>query len=96
MKTTNLRNKPVDKRRLNAQDREQYKRSDGPRQQAVARVRARKGQLAWDKNVQRGRQEHKPGTGGLTFGKELQQERMREEGAKVQRAKQLRPEKPIY
>ena len=96
MKTTNLRNKPVDKRRLNAQDRAQYKRTDGPRQQAIARVRARKGQMAWDNKVKVGRQERNPGTGGFTKGISLQQARMREEGAKVERAKALRPEKPVY
>ena len=96
MKTTNLRNKPVDKRRLNAEDKEQYKRSDSSRQQAVARVRAHKGQLAWSDKVNVGRQEQNPGTGGFVQGISLQQARMREEGAKIERTKALRPEKPIY
>tara|TARA_R110002050_G_scaffold270191_1_gene413172 strand:- start:2 stop:286 length:285 start_codon:yes stop_codon:yes gene_type:complete len=94
VKSTNLRNKPVDRRRLNKQDREQY--NPGPRQQAVARARMRKGNLAYEKNAPRGTQEHKPGTGGFTSGLGLQQARNREEGAKVARSKALRPEDPMY
>ena len=35
--------------------------------------------------------ERKPGTGGFTKGIGVQQERLREEGAKVRRAEALRP-----
>ena len=94
MKTTNLRNKPLDRRRLSKEDREQYNPSN--RMKAVAKARARKGQLAWENSVDMGRQEQKPGTGGFTSGLALQQARNREEGAKVARSKALRPEKPIY
>ena len=94
MKTTNLRNKPLDRRRLSKKDREQYNPTN--RMQAVAKARARKGQLAWENSVDMGRQEQKPGTGGFTSGLALQQARNREEGAKVARSKALRPEKPIY
>ena len=94
MKTTNLRNKPVDRRRLSAEDRASYKPSN--RVQAVSKARARKGQLAWNNKVNVGRQEQNPGTGGFTQGISLQQARLREEGAKVERAKALRPEKPVY
>ena len=94
MKTTNLRNKPLDRRRLSKEDREQYNPSN--RMKAVSKARARKGQLAWENKVDMGRQEQKPGTGGFTSGLGLQQARNREEGAKVQRSKALRPEKPVY
>jgi hypothetical protein len=94
VKTTNLRNKPVDRRRLSAEDRASYKPSN--RVQAVSKARARKGQLAWNNKVNMGRQEQSPGTGGFTQGISLQQARLREEGAKVERAKALRPEKPVY
>ncbi len=94
MKSTNLRNKPVDRRRLSAEDRASYKPSN--RMQAVSKARARKGQLAWENKVPMGRQEQSPGTGGFTKGIALQQARLREERAKVERAKALRPEKPIY
>ena len=94
MKTTNLRNKPLDRRRLSAEDRAQYNPSN--RMKAVAKARARKGDLAWSNKVNTGRQEQKPGTGGFTSGLALQQARNREEGAKVRRSKALRPEKPVY
>ena len=88
MKTTNLRNKPVDKRRLNAQDRAQY----NPRTAAksVAQARLKRGQLAWENKVPVGRQERRPGTGGFTQGISMQQDRVRNEGAKLARSKQLR------
>ncbi len=94
MKSTNLRNKPLDRRRLSAEDRAQYNPTN--RMKAVSKARARKGQLAWANKTNVGRQEQKPGTGGFTSGLALQQARNREEGAKVRRSKELRPEKPVY
>ena len=79
---------------MSAEDRASYRPST--RMQAVAKARARKGQLAWDNKVQTGRQEQKPGTGGFTKGLAAQQDRNRNEGAKVARSKALRPEKPVY
>ena len=90
----NLRNKPVDRRRLSAEDKESYRPSS--RMQAHSRAKQRRGQLAWDNKVTRGTQEQKPGTGGFTSGLGLQQQRNREKGAEIQRSKQLRAEKPIY
>jgi len=94
VKSTNLRNKPVDRRRLSAEDKESYR--PGNRSKALSRARQRKGQMAWDAKVTRGTQEQKPGTGGFTKGLAAQQERNRAEGAKVRRSKELRAEKPIY
>ena len=94
MNTTNLRNKPVDKRRLSKEDRESYRPSG--RASALSKARQRKGQMAWDKNVTRGTQEQKPGTGGLSMGRNTQGQRQAQEGAKVQRSKELRAEKPVY
>lgn len=88
MKTTNLRNKPVDKRRLNAQDRAQY--SGRAKAKNVAQARLKRGNLAWENKVNVGRQERRPGTGGFTAGIETQQQRVRDEGQKLQRSKQLR------
>ncbi len=79
---------------MSAEDRASYRPTN--RMQAVAKARGRKGQLAWDNKVQMGKQEQTPGTGGFTSGIALQQARLREEGAKVQRSKALRPEKPVY
>ena len=94
MKSTNLRNKPVDRRRLSAEDRQSYQ--PGNRAGAVAKARARKGQLAWNNKVNVGKQEQKPGTGGFTQGIAMQQARLREKGAELDRAKQLRNEKPSF
>jgi hypothetical protein len=94
VKSTNLRNKPVDKRRLSAEDRQTYKSNN--RASALAKARQRKGQMAWDSKVTRGTQEQKPGSGGLSMGRATQGQRQAQETAKVQRSKQLRAEKPIY
>ena len=94
MKSTNLRNKPVDRRRLSAEDRESYRPNN--RASALAKARQRKGQMAWDTKVTRGTQEQKPGTGGFTKGLAAQQDRNRQKGAEVARSKQLRAEKPVY
>ncbi len=94
MKSTNLRNKPVDRRRLSAEDRQSYRPNN--RASALAKARQRKGQMAWDAKVTRGTQEQKPGTGGFTKGLAAQQERNRAKGAEVKRAKALRAEKPVY
>ena len=94
MKSTNLRNKPVDKRRLSAQDKESYR--SGNRASALAKARQRKGQMAWDNKVQIGKQERKPGSGGLSMGRNTQGQRQAQEGAKVARSKALRSEKPVY
>lgn len=94
MKSTNLRNKPVDRRRLSAEDRQSYRPSN--RASALAKARRRKGQMAWDSKVPRGKQEHKPGSGGLSMGRSTQAQRQANEGAKIRRSKALRAEKPIY
>ena len=94
MKSTNLRNKPVDRRRLSAKERQSYRPNN--RASALAKARQRKGQMAWDSKVTRGTQEQKPGTGGFTKGLAAQQERNRAKGAEVKRSKQLRAEKPVY
>lgn len=94
MKTTNLRNKPIDRRRLSAEDRSQYKPQ--ARSTALAKARQRKGQMAWNKNTKQGRQERNPGTGGFTAGIQTQQQRLRDKGAELKRSKQLRNEKPVY
>jgi len=88
VKTTNLRNKPLDRRRLSAEDRAQY----NPRRKAksVAQARLNRGQLAWENKVDIGRQEHRPGTGGFTASIGTQQQRVRDEGQKLARSKQLR------
>jgi len=70
-------------------DRQSYR--PGQRTQKVARARARKGYMAQLENMPKNTTDRKPGTGGFTQGLSAQQGRQREEGAKVRRAKQLRP-----
>lgn len=86
----NLRNKPVDRRRLSAADKESYKPTQ--RLKAVAKVKAYRGQMAMENNNEQFRTEKKPGTGGFTGGVGIQQERLRDKGAKLARSKQLRSE----
>ena len=88
MNTTNLRNKPVDKRRLSAEDKQQYQSNN--RRSAVAKARARRGEMAWSGKVKLGQQEQKPGTGGLSLGLEMQQQRLREKGEDLARSEQLK------
>jgi hypothetical protein len=52
--------------------------------------------MAWDNKVQIGKQERKPGSGGLSMGRNTQGQRQAQEGAKVARSKALRSEKPVY
>ena len=85
----NLRDKPVDRRRLSAQDRASYR--PGDRTQKIARARQRKGQMAQQQNTPINTTTRRPGTGGFTKGIGLQQQRLREKGAELKRSKALRP-----
>lgn len=85
----NLRDKPIDRRRLSAEDRSSYR--PGQRMQKIARARARKGYMSQRENMPFNTTGRRAGTGGFTQGLSIQQARVREEGAKVKRSKQLRP-----
>ena len=86
----NLRNAPIDRRRLSAADREVYQPQQ--RAQAVAKAKAYRGQLAMENNRDQFRTEQKPGTGGFTGGIGIQQQRLREIGEQNRRSAQLRSE----
>ncbi len=90
----NLRNKPVDRRRLNAQDREAYRSRS--RQSAHAKAKQRRGNWAWNEHSEKRTQEARPGSGGFTLGRSAQQQRLRNEGAEIARSKQLRNEGALY
>jgi len=90
----NLRNTTVDRRRLSAEDRASYRPQQ--RQMALARAQQRRGQLAWNEHREQRTREARPGSGGFTGGIGIQQQRLREEGAKLARAEQLRNEGSIY
>jgi len=94
MSAFNLRNGTIDKRRLSAADKQSYRPQR--RQQAVARARAYRGQMAWDAHRERPTVDRAPGTGGFTQGISIQQQRLRDEGAKLKRSKQLRNEGLVY
>ena len=84
----NLRTKPIDRRRLSAQDKSDY---NMVRSKKIAGARARRGQMAKRENNPIAHTTQKPGTGGFTQGLSIQQQRNREKGAEVRRSKALRP-----
>ena len=84
----NLRNKPVDRRRLSASDRESYK--PDMRLKAVQKANAYRGQMAMQNKNDQFRTEQKPGTGGFTGGRGVQQARLREVGQQNRRAASFR------
>ena len=86
----NLRNKPIDRRRLDAQERQSYKPQQ--RMKAVQKAKAYRGQLAMQNNIEQARTEQKPGTGGFTQGIGIQQQRLRDIGEENRRARPLRSE----
>ena len=84
----NLRSKPIDRRRLSAQDKSDYNMS---RSKKIAGARSRRGAMAQRENMPVAHTAQKPGTGGFTQGLAIQQQRNREKGAEVRRSKALRP-----
>ena len=85
----NLRDKPIDRRRLSREDRQSYR--PGQRTMKIARARARKGYMSQLENMPKNTTDRKPGTGGFTQGIAIQQQRVRDKGAELKRAKALRP-----
>lgn len=85
-----LRNNKVDKRRLPADMRGSYR--SGQREQAMARVKAYRGQIAKERNDLPFRTEQKPGSGGLNYGAAVQIRRQRKAGAEQRRSEELRSE----
>ena len=93
MRSTNLRNKPIDRRYLNKKDRADYNQSGeyGNRASALARVRGYKGQMAYQANRPMNTQGRTPGTGGFNKGIGVQQARMRDYGASRRSEYQVKP-----
>ena len=88
-----LRTKPIDRRRLSAQDRSTYK----PQKRLGAIAKAKAFKASWSKDKQRKQfaTEQKPGTGGFTQGLAKQQQRMRDIGQEKRRAESFRPENSV-
>ena len=83
MRTAGLRNKPLDRRYLSDKDKSDFNASGayGKQAQAVARVRAYKGQQAYRKNTPQRTTDKKPGADpALRGGISIQQQRLREYG----------------
>ena len=87
----NLRNAPVDKRRLRIEDR-QFDTSR--RENALKSAKQRRGSLAYSQNRQMRTTQQAPGSGGFTQ-KGIQAGRLRDEGIKTARTKNYRPEDPV-
>jgi hypothetical protein len=85
----NLRNTPVDRRRLSPEERQSYR--GGARAKANARTRQTRGAIVQQRNRMPFATEQKPGTGGFTAGPEAQQLRTKELGEDKARQKSLRP-----
>ena len=88
-----LRTKPIDRRRLSAEDRASYK--PGNRLGAIAKAKAFKSRWSAEKQRKPFATEQKPGTGGFTQGIAKQQQRLREKGMEERRAKSFRPENSV-
>ena len=92
----NIRNAPIDQRRLSREDRVTYKAANpggGRREAALKRVRAYRGNLAYAKNKPPRTTERKGGTGGIGGGKIIQQLRGREQAMEQRRQKGFKPER---
>lgn len=85
---SNLRNTPIDRRRMSPRDRSQYKAGD--RVSAIKRAKAYRGRMAQQRNSDQFRTERNPGTGGFTQGRAIQQARLREVGDEQRRSESLR------
>ena len=85
---SNLRNTPIDRRRMSESDRSQYKAGD--RINAIKRAKAYRGRMAQQRNSDQFRTERNPGTGGFTQGRAIQQARLREVGDEQRRSESLR------
>jgi len=89
-----FRNSTIDQRRLNMRDRSDLRSGGGKanEEKAQSYLRAYKGQMDYDAKRQERTTTQTPGTGGMTQGLGIQQERQRQIGADKQRAKDLRPD----
>ena len=98
MRTTGIKNKPVDRRYLSDQDKSDYNQGAyQTRAAAVSRARARRGNLAYQANAPQRSVVHTPGTGGMGVGIDATYMRNREIGDVNRRMEGFKPEiKNIY
>ena len=97
---SNLRTDKVDLRRLSDQDKHDFQKGGGYGEQvsALKRARSYQGNMAYNAKRQERTTTQTPGTGGMSPGIGMQQERYREIGQENERAKGNRPdmENAIY
>ena len=93
MRSAGLRNKPVDRRYLSDQDKNDYNSSGeySQRATALARARGRRGQMAYQASRPMNTTSRTPGTGGFTMGIAAQQGRLRNYGQGRQTEFSVRP-----
>ena len=91
---SNFRNSPIDRRRLNSRDRQEFNQGGGYGEQLTAYKRARAYNAQNRMLAKRDSRttEKTPGTGGFTQGLGIQQERYREMGQKRDAAEANRPD----
>jgi hypothetical protein len=85
---------PVDRRRLSDQDKDAYNQSGayGERATAVKRVRAFRGDRAYQAKRPQASTPQTPGTGGMGVGLGAQIERNREIGSNKRKSESFRPD----
>ena len=86
----NLRNQPIDRRRLKAEDRAQL--SQGRRRSALKRAKARRGQAAYQAHRPINTTLRRKGNNAFAPGIATQQLRMKELSADKRRLQSLRPD----
>ena len=92
----NLRSNKVDKRYLDATEREALNATnvEARQEKSEKRIRAKRGAMAYQRNRPQRTTSQRPGTGGQSLGRGAQAARGREKSADLARAKALRPEDP--
>ena len=93
MRSAGLRNKPIDRRRLNAKDRSDYNQSGdyASHASALSKARARRGQMAYQQNRPMNTQGRTPGSGSFNVKGEIQQRRLAKYGESRKSDFQIKP-----
>ena len=89
-----FRNTPIDRRRLNMRDRRDLDKGGGRQSEERAQnyLKAYKGKVAYQGKKPIKTTAQTPGTGGMTQGLGIQQERQRKIGEAKERAQNFRPD----
>jgi len=92
----NLRSNKVDKRYLDATEREALNATnvEARQEKNEKRIRAKRGAMAYQRNRPQNTTSQRAGTGGQSLGRGAQAARGRQKSAELARAKALRPEDP--